>query len=92
MEIKIETYYALPCATKEFMLNGVNADILDFGDNEDVDRANAPEYGCGCHRFTPDIHKADAAMKKYGITLDEFIQVCDKLEEVLYVGRCGWCI
>lgn len=92
MEIKIETYDALPCATREFTINGINADVDDFGDNCDVEPDEAPEYGCGCHKFTPDIHKADAAMKKYGITLDEFIKVCDKLEEVMFVGMCGWCI
>lgn len=91
MEIKIETYYALPCATKEFKINGINADIDDFGDNSDVEPEEAPDYGCGCRKFIGDPEKAPEAMKKYGITKEEFMQVCDKLEDVLYVGRCAWC-
>ena len=31
-------------------------------------------------------------MKKYGITREEFDLIADRLEDLLYVGMCGWCV
>lgn len=92
MKIKLETYTALPCTTKTFKINGVNADVSDFGSNEDSDPEKAPQYGCGCHKFVADIHKAEAAIEKYHITLHDFVEICDLLTKKLNVGRCEWCV
>lgn len=92
MEIVIETYRGYPCVCKVFEINGKSADIKDFGCVEDVMPEVAEPYGCGCREFIPDENKAEEAMKTYGITIDEFNEVCDKLAEKLFVGSCGLCI
>ena len=92
MNIEIETYSALPCSTKTFRINGIDADEDDFGSMEDTDIENAPEYGCGCKEFIPHDDRISEAMERYGITADEFYEIQSALESALYVGSCGWCI
>lgn len=92
LELVIEPYDALPCALRTFTINGIPADTSDFGYGNDDDVSNAPEYGCGFHCFHTELKNAPEAMKKYNLTLEQFIEVADKLEDALRVGPCGWCI
>jgi len=92
LDLAIEAYDALPCALRTFEINGLDADANDFGYSGDDDPENAEEYGCGDHCFHAELSKAASAMKKYDLTLEQFVEVCEKLEDVLRVGVCGWCV
>lgn len=92
MELVMKPYYGLPCSLQEFIINGQEADADDFGHSEDVDKENAEPYGCGCRKFIIDDSNAEECMKKYNLTYEEYQQVCEQLEETLYVGQCGWCV
>lgn len=90
MRVIIEPYMAL-CSLKKFEINGIRADIDDFGYKEDLDPQNAPDYGCGNMSFVsrPSTCKV---LDKYRITADEYNQICDQLADALHFGHCGWCI
>lgn len=91
MKIEIMTHHALPCSTKIFKINGINADQYDFGDMED---GGVENYACQNMHFVPNYSKEyrQAAMLKYGITNEEYLGVCERLRDELYVGECGWCV
>lgn len=44
MELKIKTYYALPCRTEVFTINGKSAEQNDFGDTYDHHYEDAEPY------------------------------------------------
>lgn len=91
MKVEIETFSALPCRTKIFKINTINADQCDFGGMDD---GGVVEYECQNMKFVPNYSKEsrEAAMKKYGITCEEYLDVCEALKNKLNVGRCGWCV
>lgn len=92
-EIEVKPYHSLPCALELFKINGIDADMDDFGESGDSDPYNAPDYCCGCWKFKKhgDIKEIKAAMEKYSLTWEEFYEIGDLLEETLYVGECSWC-
>lgn len=102
IELKdIKAYDALPCHLKrEYYINGLALSEFDFGDseddgdyNDDIDEDIA-RWGCihrVFERYTDNEH-INKAMKEYKITREEFDLIADRLEEVLYVGMCGWCV
>lgn len=92
MNVEIKPFSALPCCTKVFTINGIDADTGYFGHSEDTDRDNAAPYGCGCREFIRDDDRMNKAMEKYGITANEFYEVQDMLVSELYVGGCGCCV
>ena len=92
MKVKIELYDALPCAMKVFEINGISADKDDFGMGFDHNRKRAEPYGCGCHKFDAYREYTKEIHDKYNITESEYLEVCDLLEDKLYVGYCGWCV
>ena len=73
-----------------FTINGVKAYLDDFGYMQDVSHESAPEYGCGDMKFIP-YELTDRVLELYGITVSEYEQVCDQLEDAMHIGRCGWC-
>ena len=90
MDLKLETYGIL-CETSIFVINGVDADYLDFGEKYDRDTENAEKYGCGYMQFTgrdstPEI------LAKYSITQSEYDEVVSELSKKLSFGSCGYCI
>ena len=87
---KIVVYGCL-CATREFEINGIEADHEDFGWKGDLDEANAEPYGCGDMRFVPN-PPFDDVLKKYNITEAEYEEICAELTEKLSFGCCGWCV
>lgn len=91
LELVMEPRDALPCSLKVFTINGINADETDFGYSTDEDIGEAGEYGCGYRCFRTDLKLAPTAMKKYKLTFEQFVEVAEKLAEVLDVGPCGWC-
>lgn len=89
MTLKIKAYSAL-CELKTFTINGVDAEYEDFGTKEDRNPMSAEPYCCADMRFIPDL-PTDEVLKKYGITVNEYDEVCDRLNQELSFGRCGWC-
>lgn len=90
MIIECKGYGAL-CGTETFRINGIKADETEFGEKYDDDPYNAPDYGCGNMKFHP-YDPVSSVMEKYGINETEWYEICDKLDEELSFGRCGWCI
>lgn len=91
IDLVIEPYDALPCELAEFKINGIPADKNDFGfSQDDGDREDVEPYCCSCNKFT-SVESNPDVLKKYGITEEEYGEICDRLEEELYVGACGWC-
>ena len=90
--MKLElTFYGALCATSCFKINDIEASSIDFGEHYDHNSYSAPEYGCGNMKFTGN-RPTQSILNKYSITLDEYNEICDKLEKGLSFGRCGWCI
>lgn len=79
------------CYVKEFIINGIVAEYEDFGTKYDRNPDEAELFGCGNMQFT----RVDARveiLEKYHITVDDYSQVCDKLEKGLSFGYCSWCV
>lgn len=83
-------YNAFPCALKEFSVNGIKAQECDFGRMEDTNKAEAEP--CGGMEFIPDEEPKEKVLEKYNISIEEWKEVCEYLENVLHVGKCSWCI
>ncbi len=90
MNLKFEVYDYL-CKMKEFEINGVEADYEDFGSTCDEDYENAEDYSCGNMKFTRE-NATDEILKKYNISIEEYNEICDKLDDGLSFGLCGQCI
>lgn len=91
MTLKIESYSAMPCHLKAFEINGIEACEEDFGESIDAAPENAPDYSCGCRKFTANYNISDNILDKYKITKEEYLEICEKLQEELYVGCCAGC-
>jgi len=91
LDLEIDPFDALPCSCRKFVINGIDADIDDFGDNRDFNQEIACPYGCGDHRFEAYSEPKPEVLERYMITREEYDIVCDELTDKLYVGRCGWC-
>lgn len=85
--IVIEKYKSLPCSFKTFTIDGKKASRDDFGN---VITSGLPKDGtCGCY-FKPKM-PTEEILEKYNLTLKEYSDICEELEEKSYVGSCGWC-
>ncbi len=91
VEIVIEPYDSLPCALHVFIINGIDADLSDFGETHDMDAGNAEEYACENRQFIPEM-PTDEVLAKYKINLADYSEICSQLACALAVGSCGWCI
>jgi len=78
------------CYTPKFVVNGMNADSYDFGEQYDIDPDEAEPYGCGYMKFTR-IYPTKKVLDKYGITESEYSIIAGQLEEGLSFGSCGLC-
>ena len=94
LDFKIKNYEALPCSLKIFTINGQEAYEHDFGHSFIDDSYEPIEYGCSYRGWerTDDEDHINETMKKYNITRKEFNEICDKLEYILTIGPCGWCV
>lgn len=92
MDIVIKPYHSLPCELEVFTINGIKADKDDFGEGYDHEWENDEPYGCGYHRFDAKREYEQSILDKYNITPEEYLEICDLLEDKLYVGSCGWCV
>jgi hypothetical protein len=91
MTLELEFGHAL-CYCTTFIVNGIDASSDDFGEQGDIDPSSAEPYGCGDMHFTPNKKPKQELLDKYGINLIEYEEICDKLEEGLSFGCCGWCV
>ena len=78
------------CYCPVFTIRGKKADESDFGEGEDLDELNRPPHGCGNKHFKVKL-PSQKVLDKYGITVDEYAQVAEVLEEGLSFGRCRLC-
>ena len=93
MNVIIKPYYALPCELETFTINGKDAYKNDFGYSTDFgDELNRYEYGCGNMKFISYDTPIEGLLEEYGITINEYNEICEMLEVNLHVGECGWCI
>lgn len=89
MKLELECYGAL-CELKTFRINEINADYHDFGYKQDTAPEIAEPYGCGNMQFIPKPVEKEI-LDKYNITVDEYNEICVKLD-CLSFGGCRWCI
>lgn len=89
MTLEIRHLRNLPCELEIFKINGIDADQEDFGEGSS-NLGNVFSNGCS-HKFIPYKRPTEAVLSKYGITEDEYSEICDKLEDELYVSACGLC-
>jgi len=91
----IEGADALPCTLdldstgSIYQINGIQIELDDFGSGHDVG-SGCGEYCCSnyefkCNRATQKI------LDKYKISLDEYNELAEHLENELSVGECHWC-
>lgn len=88
MDIVIKTYGSLPCCLMEFTVNGIDADLDDFGEKNLFD-GSCMDSECGCE-FIPK-EPTVGVLIKYRITEAEYKRVCEELSDELYVCDCGCC-
>ena len=89
MTLELQAYCCL-CALEKFIINGIPAEYEDFGDKEDLEPYNAPDYGCGNMQFIPRLPSQET-LNKYHISIDEYNEICKELQENLSFGCCAWC-
>lgn len=90
MKVEFEMFDAV-CAHKIFKINNINATYEDFGEQFDRSPEEAEPYGCGDMRFTSKPATQDI-LNKYKITVEEYNQICEMLEDKMSWGCCGWCV
>lgn len=88
MDLIIKSFGSgLPCELETFKINGIEADVKDFGE---IERSgDCMNYTCS-HTFKFKL-PTEKVLKKYSINLREYSEICDRLEDELHVSRCGMC-
>lgn len=89
MRLICESYNAL-CSLMNFEVNGIKAEEKDFGEHHDIQPELADDYACYNMKFIPK-PATQEVLNKYNINVDEYNEVCNKLDEQLSFGNCGWC-
>lgn len=74
-----------------FTINGIDADVDDFGESKDWAPELAPEFGCGYRAFRAFEYTSQKILHKYHINVHEWEQICNMLEAKLNIGRCAEC-
>lgn len=87
MDIIIEKFRCLPCTLEKFIINDKEANVDDFGVT--FSDGSAMKGTCS-KKFKPGL-PTQAVLDKYGIDLEEYREVCERLEEDLEVYNCGYC-
>lgn len=91
MKLEIELMDSF-CSVRRLTINGVEAYVDHFGDQDDKNPEDAEEYGCGNMTFTPHDRPTPDVLSKYGITHDEFRFIAAGLAKQLSFGGCGLCV
>lgn len=85
MVYTILTDNSCPCALEEFVINGITADLSDFGST-----CHPTAHGCSCI-FSPKKPEKEI-LDKYHITLHEYKMVTDRLKKALSIMPCDFCM
>lgn len=85
-------FYRCFCSTSKFIINGVVADIEDFGHQEDMGRYDddREDYCCKNMQFIIKRYGEDIR-EKYNITEEEYYDIAFKLKDNLSFGYCILC-
>ena len=89
VDLRLKTYKSL-CATECFVINGVEADLSDFGALKDMAPNPDEPYCCGDMRFVPCLPTREAT-RKYGISAENFERISEVLKGALSFGKCCYC-
>ena len=88
MNIEIENMApGLPCELETFKINDIEADIEDFGETE----RSGSCMNSTCSQIFRFKLPTEEVLKKYGINLKDYSEICDRLKDELHVSRCGMC-
>lgn len=80
------------CVPSMFTINGIKADINDFGYQKDLKPDAVSFTGmCGDMRFIP-IGPTAEILKKYKIGAREYKEVCGEIKRELDFGWCANCL
>ena len=71
-----------------FRINGIDGDMLDFGDKESGGRYG--DYGCRNMHFVP-CKPTEEVLMRFGISKEDYAIVTDMLIEQLAFGCCSMC-
>ena len=89
MKLECKAYNSL-CKLEVFTINGIEADENDFGEHYDVGWYSAENYCCTNMKFFSQLPTTEV-LNKYNITVDEYKEICEKLDKELSFGACSWC-
>lgn len=90
IDIKFEVLDGMPCTTKTFEINGVEAFVTDFGDYIRIPSDSG--YGCKSMTVKIDSHNKLMTMKKYKISDYAFDAIGAFLTSVFDLSSgCSWC-
>lgn len=92
-KIEIAIYYALPCATRVFTIDGVSVSAYDFIES----RSDRQDCGYGCQNreyFDLPLREVKKNLPKELKRLSAYAiqDIQSMLKERLATGTCGWCI
>lgn len=89
MKLECKAYKGM-CKLAFFTINGIEADEADFGSH--YDRMPKTGNSCACKdmKFIPK-NPTVKVLEKYTLSINEYEQVCDKLDKELSFGACCFC-
>lgn len=87
MKLELDVYSSI-CDTKNFVINGVKATCIDFG--EKIDKLPGKRNICGNMVFEP-ISPTQQVLDKYNITKYEYKNICTLLRSCVSFGTCRLC-
>ena len=81
------------CSISKFRINGVSAEVEDFGEYCDHDKEHAESYCCGNMSFKGHTSALELmkASEKYNLSAIELERVIGVLTDFLQIGKCGMC-
>ena len=90
IDLKFEVLDGMPCTTKTFEINGVEAFVTDFCDYIRIPSDSG--YGCKSMSLEIDSHNKLTAMTRYNISESDFYAIGVFLTSVFDLsGGCDWC-
>lgn len=85
LRLEVETYETMPCELQTFRINGIDAELEDFGM---VVKEEFDGYECIDIRFE---ETNQPPLGKYGLTYEDYDEICQVLSSTFKIGRCDWC-
>ena len=85
LRLEVETYETMPCELQTFRINGVDAELEDFGM---VVKDDFGGYECTDLSFEEG---GQPPLKKYNLTYNDYVEICRVLSDIFNIGSCDWC-